>query len=246
MSAGWWSSSTAQGDIVPGSLDPNVSGAFATTDDAVADLYADGGVDVDHDGDIDAADADPFASGSRGDLVNDIAQGVGSVINQQDGNLFGKTDVYLEGRRGEVRTEETNLGTSPPTRTSGTPSRSTTRVMVSIKNGGGIRDSIGRVEAVGGNVQELPPAANPERRQAGRRRLASSTSPTRLRFNNALCADHADAAAAARGAGARGVGDGTGRHARPVRADRRHRIFVRCDTAGASPQHRQWRRRHPR
>ena len=100
----------ANGNIIAISVDPDVSGAFATTDEAVEDLYAQGGVDVDDDGDIDADDANPFADGSRGDLVNDIAQAVGNVINQQDGNIFGKTDVYLEGRRTEVRAEETNLG----------------------------------------------------------------------------------------------------------------------------------------
>ena len=173
------------GNIVPGSLDPNVSGAFATTDDGVADLYDDGGVDVDNDGDIDAADADPFASGSRGDLVNDIAQGVGNVINQQDGNLFGKTAVYLEGRRGEVRTEETNLGSLSADANLWYAKQTDAAVMVSIKNGGGIRDSIGRVEAVGGNVQELPPAGNPSvGKQEGD--VSQLDIANALRFNNAL------------------------------------------------------------
>ncbi len=173
------------GEIVPGSVDPNVSGAFATTDDAVQDLYAAGGVDVDADGDIDAADADPFASGSRGDLVNDIAQGVGSVINQQDGNLFGKTSVYLEGRRGEIRTEETNLGDLSADANLWYAKQLDAAVMVSIKNGGGIRDLIGRVEAIGGNVQELPPAGNPSvGKQEGD--VSQLDIANALRFNNAL------------------------------------------------------------
>lgn len=127
----------ANGDIVADSIDPNVSGAFATTDEVVDDLYADV-IDVDNDGDIDAADADPFASGSRGDLVNDIAQGVDAVIDAQDGNIFGKTDVYLEGRRGEVRTEETNLGDLSADANLWYAQKVDQTVLVSIKNGGGI------------------------------------------------------------------------------------------------------------
>ncbi|MPZ38641.1 MAG: fused nuclease/metallophosphatase/5'-nucleotidase/calcium-binding protein [Rhizobiales bacterium] len=175
----------ANGDIIPSSVDPNVSGAFATTDEAVDELYAQGGVDVDNDGDIDADDANPFADGGRGDLVNDIAQGVGGVIDAQDGNVFGKTAVYLEGRRGEVRTEETNLGSLTADANLWYAQQVDDTVMVSIKNGGGIRDSIGRVEAVGGTVQELPPAANPgvgkEQGDVSQLDIANA-----VRFNNAL------------------------------------------------------------
>ena len=175
----------ANGDIVTGSVDPDISGAFATTDEAVDELYAMGGVDVDADGDIDAADADPFADGSRGDLVNDIAQGVGNVIQQQDGNIFGKTSVYLDGRRGEVRTEETNLGNLTADANLWYAQQADEAVMVSIKNGGGIRNSIGRVEAVGGTAVELPPAANPDvgKQEGDVSQLDIANS---VRFNNAL------------------------------------------------------------
>lgn len=174
----------ANGDIVANSIDPNVSGAFATTDDVVDDLYANV-IDVDHDGDIDANDADPFASGSRGDLVNDIAQGVGAIIDAQDGNIFGKTEVYLEGRRGEVRTEETNLGDLTADANLWYAQKADQTVLVSIKNGGGLRDSIGSVEAHGGTSTELPPSANPgvgkEEGEVSQLDIANS-----LRFNNAL------------------------------------------------------------
>ncbi|NCT52681.1 MAG: hypothetical protein GPJ04_15935 [Microcystis aeruginosa G13-03] len=43
------------------------------------------------------------------DIVN-IVDGVQSFVNQQDGNIFGQTDVFLNGVRGDVRTQETNLG----------------------------------------------------------------------------------------------------------------------------------------
>ena len=122
-------------------------------------------------------DSDPFVSGSRGDLVNDIAQGIGAVIQQQDGNIFGRTDVYLEGRRHEVRTEETNLGDLSSDAASGMPADRRT-VMVSIRNGGGIRDSIGRVEAVGGRARSFR-RRRTRRSTARKARSRSSTSPTR-------------------------------------------------------------------
>jgi predicted extracellular nuclease/2',3'-cyclic-nucleotide 2'-phosphodiesterase (5'-nucleotidase family) len=174
----------ANGNVIAGSVDPNVSGAYATTDEEVADLYDDV-IDVDGDGDIDAADANPFAEGSKGDLVNDIAQGVGNVIDAQDGNLFGSTNVYLEGRRGEVRTEETNLGDLTADANLWYAQKADATVMVSIKNGGGVRDSIGSVSAVGGVAQENPPSANPgvgkEEGDISQLDIANS-----LRFNNAL------------------------------------------------------------
>ena len=174
----------ANGNVIAGSVDPNVSGAYATTDEAVADLYDDV-IDVNSDGDIDADDADPFAEGSKGDLVNDIAQGVGNVIDVQDGNVFGNTNVYLEGRRGEVRTEETNLGNLTADANLWYAQQADATVLVSIKNGGGIRDSIGNVSAVGGSAAENPPSANPEvgKEQGEISQLDIANS---LRFNNAL------------------------------------------------------------
>lgn len=171
----------ANGEIITESLDEAVNGAYATTDDAVADLYATP-IDIDGDGDL---DSDPFVSGSRGDLVRDIAQGVGGVIDAQDGNTFGQTAVYLEGRRGEVRTEETNLGNLTADANLWYAQQVDATVTVSIKNGGGIRDSIGRVQAVGGDVEELPPLANPEvGKDEGE--VSQLDIANALRFNNAL------------------------------------------------------------
>lgn len=171
----------ANGEIITESLDEAVNGAYATTDDAVADLYATP-IDIDGDGDL---DSDPFVAGSRGDLVRDIAQGVGGVIDAQDGNVFGLTNVYLEGRRGEVRTEETNLGNLSADANLWYAQQVDETVTVSIKNGGGIRDSIGRVQAVGGDVEELPPLANPEvGKDEGE--VSQLDIANALRFNNAL------------------------------------------------------------
>ena len=170
-----------EGRIIPGSVDPNVSGAFATTDAGVAALYATP-IDIDHDGDL---DSDPFVSGSRGDLVDDIAQGIGTVIQQQDGNIFGRTDVYLEGRRHEVRTEETNLGDLSSDASLWYARQVDETVMVAIRNGGGTRNSIGRIEAVGGVSQELPPEANPAV-NSPEGDISQLDIANALRFNNAL------------------------------------------------------------
>jgi predicted extracellular nuclease/2',3'-cyclic-nucleotide 2'-phosphodiesterase (5'-nucleotidase family)/Ca2+-binding RTX toxin-like protein len=163
-----------------------VNGAYAATEETVQDLY-DGNttVDVDNDGDVDGDDANPFAEGSRGDLVNDIAQAVGSVIDAQDGNTFGKTAVYLEGRRGEARTEETNLGDLSADANLWYAQKLDATVLVSIKNGGGIRDSIGYVYAVGDTAVESPPLANAEvGKEAGE--VSQLDIANSLRFNNAL------------------------------------------------------------
>ena len=171
----------ANGDILADSIDPAVSGAFATTDEGVTDLYAEP-IDIDGDG---VVDTDPFAEGTRGDLVRDIAEGVGRVIDAQDANIFGKTSVYLEGRRGEVRTEETNLGNLSADANLWYAKKADGAVLVSIKNGGGIRDSIGAISADPDNPAELPPSANPGIGKAegdvSQLDIANS-----LRFNNAL------------------------------------------------------------
>ncbi|WP_204276844.1 5'-nucleotidase C-terminal domain-containing protein, partial [Escherichia coli] len=97
-----------------------------------------------------------FTPGSKGYLVREMIEsldanndgiqetlGVADIIRQQDGNILGRTSVYLEGRRGEVRTEETNLGDLTADANLWYARQFDSTVTVSIKNGGGIRDSIG-------------------------------------------------------------------------------------------------------
>lgn len=168
------------GNVVTNSVDPNVSGAFAANSTTVNALYANP-LDIDGDGSTDAA----FEQGSRGDLVNDITAQLDAVITAQDGNIFGSSDVYIEGRREFVRTQETNLGNLSADANLFYAQQVDATVTVSIKNGGGIRDSIGRIEAVGDDVNLLPPGANPDAGkldgQVSQLDIANS-----LRFNNAL------------------------------------------------------------
>ncbi len=87
----------SEGKVILDSIDENVSGAYATDDQDVADVY---GEDL----------ADAFAEGSKGEQVQALTNAVDTVVTENDGIIYGKTDVFLEGRRAEVRTEETNLG----------------------------------------------------------------------------------------------------------------------------------------
>jgi 2',3'-cyclic-nucleotide 2'-phosphodiesterase (5'-nucleotidase family) len=160
----------ADGKIVADSIDPQVSGVYATTAEGVAAVWGDG---------------DPFAEGSKGALVKELAGGVGAVIAAKDGNLFGATSVFLEGRRGAVRTEETNLGNLSADANLWYALKTDPTVLVSIMNGGGMRDAIGSVVAVGDDAQTLPPQPNPA---AGKESGdgAQRVIETALRLNNGL------------------------------------------------------------
>ncbi|MGB8526376.1 MAG: 5'-nucleotidase C-terminal domain-containing protein [Rhodoplanes sp.] len=157
------------GIIIPASLDPNINGAYATDDAGLARVYQSTGVD-------------PFAEGSKGDTVRDLTTVIDGVISVKDGVQFGRTDVYLEGRRGEVRSQETNLGNLSADANLFYVKQTDATVTISIKNGGGIRDSIG---SIGSGGVELPPAANPEAgKEAGE--VSQLDIENSLRFNNAL------------------------------------------------------------
>ncbi|WP_458093932.1 choice-of-anchor I family protein [Roseomonas sp. WA12] len=159
----------ANGDIIRDSVDPDVSGAYAVNEETVTDLWA---------------GEDAYAEGTRGGEVKNVTDAVAAVIAQKDGNVFGFTDVYLEGRRGEVRTEETNLGNLSADANLFVAKQLDATVTVSIKNGGGIRAEIGAI-GTGANPEELPPQGNP-----GADKPVGAVSQldieNSLRFNNAL------------------------------------------------------------
>jgi 2',3'-cyclic-nucleotide 2'-phosphodiesterase/3'-nucleotidase/5'-nucleotidase len=160
-----------QGHIIPASVDDLVSGAYKTDDEGVAAVY---GTDI----------ADAFATGSKGARVDALADAVGAVISAQDGNTFGFTDVFLDGKRVEVRREETNLGSLSADANLWYAKQADATVTVSIKNGGGIRDSMGSF-GTGAEGGELPPAANPDAgKEAGEVSQLDITNA--LRFNNTL------------------------------------------------------------
>lgn len=125
-----------------------------------------------------------FAAGTKGALVKEVVDAVQGVINAKDGDVKGYTEVYLEGERNFVRSEETNFGNlSSDANSAALPALGDGVPVVSLKNGGGIRAQIGAIEV--GSGAKLPPAANP-----GVGKLAGGISQldieNALRFNNRL------------------------------------------------------------
>lgn len=143
--------------------EPAKNGAYATDEAGVAHLEA-------------ASKVDPE--------VQAIAESVKGVVLAKDGGIFGRTQVYLNGLRTSVRTEETNLGDLTADANLWYAQQSDPSTVISFKNGGGIRDSIGTV-GTGTNPVYGPPAANPaaNKQEGDISRLDIENS---LRFNNDL------------------------------------------------------------
>ncbi|WP_457853330.1 5'-nucleotidase C-terminal domain-containing protein [Synechocystis salina] len=114
----------AEGVIIPESYDPLISGAYATDAQGVADLNAAGLVDQE---------------------IQAIVDQLREVIVAKESNVFGLSDVYLEGLRPAVRQQETNLGNLTADANLAIAKQTDPTVLISLKNGGGIRDDIGRV-----------------------------------------------------------------------------------------------------
>lgn len=159
------------GVIDPSSLDPTINGAYATDPANVAALTA----------------TNP---GTPDPEVVEITDALREIVNTKDGNLFGETSVFLEGRRNEVRTEETNLGNLTADANLFVAQQIDPSTILSLKNGGGIRDNIGAVAAAPGatdpnDVETLPPPANGA---AGKEEgdISQLDIENSLRFNNGL------------------------------------------------------------
>ncbi|MEM1022195.1 MAG: 5'-nucleotidase C-terminal domain-containing protein [Myxococcota bacterium] len=123
------------GILIPNSIDAAVSGTYATTE---ANVTAVGGTPIP-------------------DAVT-LRDRIDSVIQTQFNNVVGHTDVFLEGRRGVVRTEETNLGnlTADSMKWYAERCAELTNV-IALKNGGGIRAEIGDAVTVGTTTTLNPP-----------------------------------------------------------------------------------------
>jgi len=122
----------------------------------------------------------------RGDAVKSLTDAVQEVIDEKDGNVYGYTDVYLEGERALVRSEETNLGdlsadaNSYAAKLAMGEEAASSAYVVSLKNGGGIRAQIGGYSAPDpetGYSEPLPP----ENGEVSQLDVENS-----LRFNNQL------------------------------------------------------------
>jgi len=119
--------------------------------------------------------------------VTNIVASLAGIIDGKDGRRFGSTTVYLNGIRGSVRTEESNLGNLTADANLWRAKTADPTASISLKNGGGIRDSIGGVLSSGGNSQPVfvPPPANP---RVGKKdgEISQLDIENSLRFNNGL------------------------------------------------------------
>ena len=155
------------GVIIAESIDPEISGAYATDEEGVAAV-----------------------NGTPDPEIVEITDALSEVIAEQDGNIFGTTEVFLNGIREDVRTQETNLGNLTADANLAIARETDSEVVISIKNGGGIRDSIGTVVTPPGStnaedVERLPTQPN---ELAGKEEgdISQLDISNSLRFNNGL------------------------------------------------------------
>jgi 2',3'-cyclic-nucleotide 2'-phosphodiesterase (5'-nucleotidase family) len=159
----------AAGVVVPGSIVAAESGAYAADTQGVGDLW----------GDL----ITPFAAGTKGGISQALVDAVRGIVIAKDGNILGSSSVFLEGRRSSVRTEETNLGNLTADANLAFARSFDPTVLVSHKNGGGIRNPIGSIDGITGQL--LPTAANPlSGKLAGQ--ISQLDIEDSLRFNNSL------------------------------------------------------------
>jgi 2',3'-cyclic-nucleotide 2'-phosphodiesterase (5'-nucleotidase family) len=157
----------SEGIILPNSIDPEISGAYATDEEGVAAV-----------------------EGTPDPEIVEITEQLQTTISEQDGNIFGNTEVYLNGNRTDVRTQETNLGNLTADANLALAQQTDETVTISIKNGGGIRDDIGDVIVPPGStspedIERVPPPAN---ELAGKEEgdISQLDISNSLRFNNDL------------------------------------------------------------
>lgn len=123
------------GHVIPESLDDTVNGAWAST---AANVTLSGGI--------------------ANDQVIATRDAVQTVIETQFENVVGHTDVFLEGRRSQVRTQETNLGNLTADSMIAYAENCTELTNVlALKNGGGIRAEIGNAVTTGVTTEFFPP-----------------------------------------------------------------------------------------
>ena len=141
----------ANGEVVPSSLNPAVNGAYASSAATLQAVYNNG-----------QTVAQIIAASTIGTRVKTIVDAINTVVVAKDSNIFGYTKVYLEGDRVFGRAEEVNLGDitadANAVKAKAALGLPPTAAVVSLKNGGGLRASLGVVAADG---SKIPPSANP-------------------------------------------------------------------------------------
>ncbi|MDA0372727.1 MAG: bifunctional metallophosphatase/5'-nucleotidase [Planctomycetota bacterium] len=159
----------ANGVVQPTTVSSAQSGVYATDTTGVLNVHP--------------SLAAAFAPGTDAAAVQTLTGAVSGIVTARDGNIMGKASVFLEGRRTQVRTEEANLGSLTADANLAAARSFDPNVQVSHKNGGGIRNPIGSIDGLTGELG--PNLPNPI---AGK--LAGEISQldieNSLRFNNGL------------------------------------------------------------
>lgn len=156
-------------------LDSSINGAYATDEAGVDRVYG--------------ADVDPRAVANPNVVA--ITDGIRNVIATKDNLIIGKTSVFLNGEREDVRTQETNLGNATADANLFLAKQVDPTVTISLKNGGGIRDNIGAISAAPGAVNsddiiKLPTQPNPLAPNKKTGDVSQLDIENSLRFNNDL------------------------------------------------------------
>jgi alkaline phosphatase len=127
------------GNLMTETIDEAVSGTFATDTQGVLDVTGADTLEEAIDGSL------------KADIVEDLTSAVQTIVDAADAIAFGNHDVFLDGRRETVRTEESNLGNLTADANLDAARAADAGVMVSFKNGGGIRAEIGSATNEGTN-----------------------------------------------------------------------------------------------
>lgn len=128
----------AAGDIILPNLSTALNGAYASNEATLQAVY----------GTADSA-ATIIASSSIGTQVKAITDAINAVVVVKDSTVYGFTNVYLEGDRVFGRTQEVNLGDITAdanlAKAKAALGLGSTSAVFSLKNGGGLRASVGSV-----------------------------------------------------------------------------------------------------
>lgn len=121
--------------------------------------------------------------------VQEISDALTAALTARAGNVFGLTEVYLNGNRGAIRSEETNFGDLVAQANLACAQANDPTVAVSIVNSGSIRAPIGSCGVPPGATAAaqltcMPPAGTPGINHAGE--ISRLDVETSLRFNNTL------------------------------------------------------------
>jgi uncharacterized protein YjiK/2',3'-cyclic-nucleotide 2'-phosphodiesterase (5'-nucleotidase family) len=161
----------ANGEIIVPNLNSNINGAYASTQSTLQAAY----------GSTETA-KQIVASSAIGAKVEAITSAINSVITTKDSNIYGYTKVYLEGDRAFGRAQEVNLGdlSADANLFKAKAAVAPGTVLASLKNGGGIRASVG---SIGEKGEKLPPNASGVKPAGGISQLDAENA---LRFDNKL------------------------------------------------------------